>query len=322
MTKVSVISVFHNRVHGVARTVKCLLAQDHTDLEIILVDDGSTDGTGAALRGHAGDRVRVIEHENLGFVAALKQAIVSASGEYIAIMGSGDSCAPTRLSRQAGVLDAHSDVGVVGCGTDNVDPDTGAVVSRKVSSFGGRADAIVLERNLFHHGEIMFRRSVYDAVGGYREFFTYAQDRDLICRLSQITNFYVIEDVLYARSARLDGSVSADPRRLLLQRCLSDFAVYCHTERLRGRPDPLDQHGPAAALIKPYSPRLAQELRAMGLGALRRGRRQEARTFLSFAHDQQPHLLSGLGLLGVRMMELRAPVRPRAVQMTASSRRA
>ncbi|HYD72416.1 MAG TPA: family 2 glycosyl transferase, partial [Candidatus Binatia bacterium] len=214
-------------------------------------------------------------------------------------LGAGDACRPDRLSRQAAVLDNMPNVGAVGCGTENRDARTGDLLSHKVTQLTGPAARMVLTRNPFHHGEIMFRRSLYDAVGGYRDFFVYAQDRDLICRLSQRADFYVIQDVLYTRYARLAGSVSASPEKLLLQRRLSDFAVYCHAQRLAGRPDPLDQYGPAAALMQPPSPRLARELRAIGLGALKRGNLPMARTFLTYAQQQTPHPLSLLGSLAV-----------------------
>jgi glycosyltransferase involved in cell wall biosynthesis len=295
MTVVSVISVFHNRAPGVAATAESLIKQDHAELEIVLVDDGSTDGTLAALQRYEDRRVRVETHENMGFVRALKRAVANTSAPYIALLGAGDACRPNRLSRQASILDEKPNVGAVGCGTENLDARTGDLVSRKMTKLTEPVSRMVLTRNPFHHGEIMFRRSLYNAVGGYRDFFVFAQDRDLICRFSQHADFHVIEDILYTRYARMAGSVSASPEKLLLQRRLSDFAVYCHAQRLEGRPDPLDQFGPAAALMQPPSPRLARELRAIGLGALKRGNVPMARTFLSYAQRQHPHPLSFIG---------------------------
>jgi glycosyltransferase involved in cell wall biosynthesis len=295
MTAVSVISVFHNRAQGVAATVESLIKQDHAELEIVLVDDGSTDGTLAALRRVEDPRVRLETHENMGFVRALKRAVASTSAPYVALLGAGDACRPDRVSRQAAVLDDKPNVGAVGCGTENLDARTGALISRKITQLAEPVSRMVLTRNPFHHGEIMFRRSLYDAVGGYRDFFVFAQDRDLVCRFSQCADFHVIEDILYTRYARMAGSVSVSPEKLLLQRRLSDFAVYCHAQRLEGRPDPLDQYGPAASLLQPPSPKLARELRAMGLGALKRGNLPMARTLLGYAQQHAPHPLSFLG---------------------------
>jgi glycosyltransferase involved in cell wall biosynthesis len=307
MTAVSVISVFHNRAEGVARTVESLLAQDHPDLDIVLVDDGSTDATGAALRRYKDPRLRLQSHGNIGFVAALKRAIAATQSPYIALLGSGDACRPTRLSRQANTLDERATVGAVGCGTENLDPETGRVISHKIAQLRQPAARMMLTRNPFHHGEIMFRRALYEAVGGYRDFFVFAQDRDLVCRFSHRTEFHIVDDILYSRYARLPGSVSASPEKLLLQRCLSDFAVYCHAQRLKGLPDPLDTYGPAAALLRPSSPRLARELRSIGLGALRRGDLEKARTFLTYAEEYYAHPLSALGLAAVEAADRLRP---------------
>lgn len=324
MTAVSVISVFHNRAHGVAATAESLLAQTHANLDIQLVDDGSTDTTLHLMQRYAGDpRVRIVSHHNMGFVAALKHAIASTTSPYIALLGAGDTCHPERLARQAEVLDRHGNVGAVGCGTENVNATNGAVISVKRSKLEQPVSQMVLRSNPFHHGEIMFRRSLYDAVGGYRDFFVFAQDRDLICRFSHRADFHIIEDVLYTRVANAPGSVSASPEKLCLQRRLSDFAVFCHRERLAGRPDPLDTYGPAAALLRDRSPRLAQELRAFGLGALRRGDLAKARKFLQQAHAEGPHLLSLLGLAATSIFARprTAPSAPLAREIVGADQR-
>ncbi len=309
MTKVSVISVFHNRAHWAERTVQSLLQQDHDDLEIILVDDGSTDGTRAALRNAAGRRARVDGHENIGFVAALKRAIARSDGEYIALLGSGDTCHPERLSRQAHVLDRRPDIGLVACGTARVD-ESGRSLGTHVLQIDGDASRLVALRNPFHHGELMYRRSVYDAVGGYRDFFTYAQDHDLVCRMSRATRFFFLPDVLYQRYAKAPGSVSASPERVLAQRCFSHFAVYCHEQCMAGRPDPLEKWGNAAALLMPPSDDLAKSVRRLGLWRLREGDDASARVFLEFAHAHQRHPLSLLGLAALRMKTVRRSAQP------------
>jgi GT2 family glycosyltransferase len=300
MTKVSVVSVFHNRARWAERTASSLLAQDHRDLEIILVDDGSTDGTLEALRRAAGDRARVETHANMGFVAALKRAIALSGGEYIALLGSGDTCHPQRLSRQARVLDQRPEIGLVACGTERLDESSHSLGAH-VLAIDGDASRLVLERNPFHHGELMYRRSVYDAVGGYRDFFTYAQDHDLVCRMSRATHFYFLPDILYQRYAKAPGSVSASPERVLAQRCFSHLAVRCHAECLAGRPDPLAKWGNAGALLLPPSTVLAKSVRSLGLWRLREGDDAAARVFLEFAHAHQRHPLSLLGLAALRM---------------------
>ena len=105
MPLVTAITVFYNREAHVAQSVESLLAQDYPNLEILLVDDGSKDGTLDALQAYESDlRVSVISGRNQGLVGALRAAIAQAQGSLIAIHGSGDISLPNRLSRQVEAL--------------------------------------------------------------------------------------------------------------------------------------------------------------------------------------------------------------------------
>lgn len=295
MSGVTAVSVFHNRAQHVARSVESLLAQDHADLVILLVDDGSTDDTLASLRRFEGGNVQVVTHPNIGFTRAITNAVAQTTTPYIALLGSGDSCHPDRISKQARLLDERHDVGVVGCGTVYVDFQTGEEHYKRSQAFDGSAERLLLKRNLFHHGEIMFRRSTYDEAGGYRDFFTYAQDRDLLCRMSHYANFYFLDEVLYRRADAVGESVRSNPEKFLLQRCLSDFAVQLHAERLQGQIDRLERFGASAGLLGRVSLVCARELRQRGVSALRRGRLEHAHAYFSAAHAQRPHLVSWTG---------------------------
>ncbi|SEO80417.1 Glycosyl transferase family 2 [Aquisalimonas asiatica] len=229
-------------------------------MEVVLIDDGSDDETGQRLEEYQGESVRVITHANKGFVRALTDAIVRSDSEYIAIHGSGDIAKKTKIKKQSEFLDHNPSVGLVGC-------------RRLVKFYGNKRNnyAIgqefkkkfergIISINPFSHGEVMYRRSVYEKAGGYREFFRYAQDRDLWCRMSHIAEFAVLGDILYERVTGRPGSVSGDIEKLMQQRFLSEFAVYCHCQRLEGKPDPLDSIGAQSALMRPRSKRLAQDL--------------------------------------------------------------
>lgn len=106
----------------------------------------------------------------------------------------------------------------------------------------------------------MYRRDLFDRVGGYRKFFSFAQDYDLWCRMSGHSRFHVIPEVLYRRKIGVPGSVTASAEKLILQKYCSSFAAYCHAERLQGRPDPLDQSGPISGLGLPISGRVKKKL--------------------------------------------------------------
>ncbi|RYE93449.1 MAG: glycosyltransferase, partial [Oxalobacteraceae bacterium] len=233
-----------------------LLAQYGVTFEIIAVDDGSTDDTLARLRAIVDPRLIVVTQANSGFTRAINGGIARARGCYIAIHGAGDISLPTRIARQAAILDARAEVGVVGCYVRNdakIGLDSYVVRPPNDLPFF----KTLLDRNLFTHGEVMFRRDVFDRVGGYREMFTFAQDRDLWLRISRHVDYAIVPEVLYIRRRFSDG-VSSDPNKLLLQAYASDFAVQLAIYD-EGH-DPLTVYGPLAAFLRKKSPKLARTI--------------------------------------------------------------
>lgn len=279
MTRVTVVSVFYNRAGMVEDSVRSLQDQTIQDYEILLVDDGSSDDTLNRLRAFEDQRTRVITGPNQGLVGALNGAIAQARGQYIAIHGSGDVSFPKRLALQADVLDKRSDVGAVGCRSEIVTMQSSRPPHIDKQAYDGAAHELILDWNPFHHGEVMFRKDLFDQVGGYRPFFECGQDRDLWCRMSHHCRFLVLGDVLYRKFTKVPGSVAADPHRLMLQRYLSDYALYCHRERLAGRPDPLEHYGEQGALFRPPSRRLAREMCVIGSRCAADGQLDAARIF-------------------------------------------
>jgi glycosyltransferase involved in cell wall biosynthesis len=248
-TKILIISVYYNREDMVDESVTSLVSQLEPDMHLLLVDDGSSDSTLQRLQAWQSTNVSIVTHPNMGFVHSIRAGIDAIQSDYIAIHGSGDLSLPGRFRKQADYLDQHPATGVVGCHSHCIYSGGEMPPYTEAKRFSGDAARHMLTRNLFHQGEVMMRRSCYEQVGGYRTFFKFAQDRDLFCRLSQVTQFHVIEEVLYTRYVAVPGSVSGTPSKVLLQRFLSDFACHCHGERLAGRPDPLEQHGSHAALL-------------------------------------------------------------------------
>lgn len=266
--KTLIISVYYNREQMVDESVASLVSQLEPDMHLLLVDDGSTDSTLLRLQAWRADNVSVITHDNMGFVHAIRAGIDATQSDYIAIHGSGDLSLPGRFRKQADYLDLHPQVGVVGCHSHSVYSNGEMPPFIEAKKFTGDASRQILKGNLFHQGDVMMRRSCYDQVGGYRTYFKFAQDRDLFCRLSQITHFHVIEEVLYTRYVAVPGSVSGTASKLLLQRFLSDFACFCHAERLAGRPDPLEQHGEHAGLLWAPNRRTLQDIFRRAIRAL------------------------------------------------------
>lgn len=267
---VTAVSVFYNRGPYVAASVGSLLSQSLKEIEIVIVDDGSKDDTVAELHKLGDPRLQIIAQENGGFVAAINRAIRAGTGQYVAIHGSGDVSLPDRLAHQAAYLDAHPDVGVVGC-----------ILRSQGRSWGKALDsAPLLERalvtNPFTHGEVMFRRALFDKVGGYREIFRFAQDRDLWLRIGRHCNYAIVPELLYERFYLPDG-VGRNAEKVFLQIKLADFAVQCARDVDANGRDPLDRHGPQALLMTRPSAAVANKLGITALRWLRDGRVEGAR---------------------------------------------
>lgn len=243
--RVSVVTAFYNRGALVAESIGSLLAQTLEDIEIVIVDDGSTDDTSARLNDIKDARIKVISQANAGFTNAIIRAVSESRSDYIALHGAGDLSRPNRLSAQANYLDANEAVGVVGCRYTN----DGVVVHPGVTVV---ERAPLLETFMkgcrISHGEVVFRRSLYDRVGGYRRVFTYAQDMDLWLRMGAFCDYAILPEILYDRR-RLPEGVYMSPQSFYMQRKLARVAVECVAQRQKTGRDMIDQIGAAALLL-------------------------------------------------------------------------
>lgn len=283
---VSIVSVFHKRADQVADSVGSVLDQDYPALEIIVVDDGSEDGTLERLRQIRDPRLTLISRENRGFVASMNEAIGASRGDFVAVHGAGDLSLPGRIAQQAAVLSERSGITAVGCWVDN--DETDGIGSRLFKPPRGLDfHSTLLSRGLFTHGEVMFRRTHFDVVGGYRDFFQFAQDRDLWLRMSRLGGYDIVPEVLYRRYKRKDG-VSSDPQKLLLQTYLSDFAVQCARIVDAGGCDPIDQYGHLAAFLRTTSPMFARKLAWLGARTMVDGDVEQGWSIVERAYSEHP----------------------------------
>src|SRR3712207_6130801 len=108
---VSVVLPVYNRAGWVARAVESVLAQTHTNFELLVVDDGSTDGTRRVLEGF-GPRISLLEQAHAGAEAARNLGLAHARGEFVAFIDSDDVWYPDRLSRQLPLF-GRAEVGLV-----------------------------------------------------------------------------------------------------------------------------------------------------------------------------------------------------------------
>jgi hypothetical protein len=203
MPKVSVVIPTHNRAEVVGEAVESVLEQTYRDFEIIVVDDGSTDSTPAAvgryLASHR-ERVRYLWQENAGAPAARNAGMRVATGDYVAFLDSDDLYLPRRLEVGVGALEADP-----GCGASYVDQRTldasgDVLLASRISRFGGPASGWILPAllrgDLIQTNTITIRRQVLDAVGGFDERLWSGQDTDLWWRIAERWPMACVQETL------------------------------------------------------------------------------------------------------------------------------
>lgn len=195
-----VISVF-NGEERLSAALDSILGQSFADLECIIVDDGSQDSTPEILQCYASRdaRVRVHRQDNQGLTRSLVTGCAMAQGCYIARHDADDVSHPDRFVEQLALLDRIHEVGFVASATRWRAPggEELGVVRREADPV--RATEALLHRRLGPpaHGSVMMRRSVYEAAGGYRREFHFAQDADLWLRMAEISSFACLPDIRY-----------------------------------------------------------------------------------------------------------------------------
>ena len=213
-TAVSVVMSTFNEADRLEQSIDSVLDQDAANFELVIVNDGSPDGRTATILDAkaAGDsRMRVLHKENAGLTRALIDGCDAAKGDYVARLDAGDRYLPGRIEKQRRFLDDHPDIAVCCCGTRFVDDDGETVLERSRSDspdtarHGLRADKVRDLKGVTHHGAVMFRREVYESVGGYRSEFYFAQDVDLWSRMTDRHGIGCLPEVLYAAHFTASG---------------------------------------------------------------------------------------------------------------------
>ena len=164
---VSVVLSVRNGGADLPRAIATILTQSFADLELIAIDNGSSDETAGFLDGIKDPRVRVFHQEDAGLAAALNRGISLARGRYIARQDHDDWALPARIEKQVRFLDAHPDTALIGtCAEIWIgDSATGRFHDHPADDAALRFE--LLFNNPFVHSSVMIRKAALDEVGGY-----------------------------------------------------------------------------------------------------------------------------------------------------------
>jgi glycosyltransferase involved in cell wall biosynthesis len=232
--RVSVIMPFFNLERFIEESIDSVLAQTYPDWELLLIDDGSTDGSPAIARRYAGlhpERIRYLSHEggaNRGASASRNLGIREARGEYIALLDADDTWVPRKLEEQVAILDAHPDVGSLygrtlywysWTGLDR-DRERDFVDHRSLPTGRVHHPPALLVATLTGRAAVpgtcslLARKSVIDGIGGFEEEFTRLyEDQVFYAKLFLAAPVYVSGEC-WDRYRRHDDSSCSRAERL------------------------------------------------------------------------------------------------------------
>jgi len=204
--KVTALIPTYNRLAQVSRAIDSVLAQTYPVSEVIVVDDGSTDGTADLVEQNYGSRVRVFRQPNAGVSAARNHGIREARGEWIGFLDSDDWWHPEKIKRQFAAIESNgSEPGV--CFTDNLYSGNPEMTFSRFDEVGfdhappiGVVDDMALPilegREPFFTSSFLIRRALLDEIGGFDETLAIREDTDLAFRLCFKTKFCFVREPL------------------------------------------------------------------------------------------------------------------------------
>lgn len=194
--QISVVMPVHNGLPFLDESIKSILAQTLSDFEFVILDDASTDGSAELLREWEKRDARIRLHtssKRLGLAGSSNAVVSKTRTPILARMDADDIAHPDRLRRQLDIMDSRPDIAVIGSLCNGI--DAGGRIVRPRDRWRLVRRSIYIP---FPHGSAMFRRDVFDAVGGYNENAKRAEDQDLFSRMAARGRVVTLPDVLYS----------------------------------------------------------------------------------------------------------------------------
>jgi len=234
MPIISVVIPSYNHAAYISTAVKSVITQTETDFELIVVDDGSTDGSLDILAGYSDPRLMIISQENQGAHAAINRGLREANGEYLSILNSDDYFEPNRLERAVAVLQSDPNIGLVGSyiriidqfgkqigikhGFRDSEPWALETPERSFRAGSDLTDALLTENFWATTSNFVFTRRHYEMVGEFLPL-RYAHDWDFALRIARIAEMVMIPEPLVCYRVHERNTIREDKAAMIFEIC-------------------------------------------------------------------------------------------------------
>jgi glycosyltransferase involved in cell wall biosynthesis len=282
---VSVIIPTYNRPEKTVRAVESVLAQNYGHIDLVVVDDGSTDDTLDRIRGLDRRGVRLVTQNHQGVSAARNHGLSISRGQLVSFLDSDDYWLPGKLEAQVNLFQENP--GAMICQTEELWVRRGLRLNpaAKHRKPAGEAFFRSLGLCLISPSAVMMRRELFEQVGTFDESLPACEDYDLWLRITARYPVYLIEDHLVVKTGGHGDQLSQTTVGL------DQYRVRA-LEKIVGS-GTLDQKQQQAAVAE-----LIQKARIYGQGCLKRKREREGRRFLQLAEEYQRFWEGEPGLAG------------------------
>lgn len=195
---ISVIIPTYNRAAWLKEAIDSVLSQTAQRIELMIVDDGSTDHTHEWTAGY-GEQLHYLYQDNQGVSSARNLGIRSSHGKYIALLDSDDLWLPDKLTRQIAIMEQQPDVQL--CHTEEIWIRRGVRVNskKKHQKYGGYIFPYCLPLCVISPSSVMVRRTLFDEVGYFDETLPACEDYDLWLRITKTYSVHFIETPLIVK---------------------------------------------------------------------------------------------------------------------------
>ena len=252
--RISIVMPMRNAAAYVREALTSLLAQDWDDLEIVVVDDGSTDKSASIVLSLNDPRIKLVPGPRKGIAAALNAGLAEATGELFCRCDADDWYPLNRLGRQARLLMDRRELGAV-CGTFTMVTASGKRITDQIWGTTPQqiSDEIKSGVGRTHFCTFMVRMEIVRSLGGFRDYFIGTEDSDFILRLGEVCKVWYEPTLAYLYRLHGESITHTQPsaQRKFLEKMMVEFQkqrlATGMDDLMRGNPPPLPVNLPANA---------------------------------------------------------------------------